>query len=209
MATLASNSCSPWLSLRALAPLACPMLPRHTDATSNLRFFTHILAIFSQTDSLKKIIFHIAEANFLIQYKIYPKILDCYLFFDSIITLMWFQNYFNNNLMPGATKARVLQVGFGQANFWLFCYWTVVITMNLMQNRPTHSFSVKLYFFGFYKTNFILRDIAVCDHVRYFLNCYMSYWLQFEVQCHACVCRGYLFISLIALKASSMFPIVR
>ena len=53
-ATLASNSGSFNASLSALAPRACCMFPRHTAATSRRRFLTHILAMFSHTDSLLK-----------------------------------------------------------------------------------------------------------------------------------------------------------
>lgn len=51
-ATLASNSGSCCASLSALAALALPMLPKHTVATSNRFVFTHMRAMFSQTDSL-------------------------------------------------------------------------------------------------------------------------------------------------------------
>ena len=51
-ATLASNSGSCCASLSARAALAFPMLPKHTVATSNRFVFTHMRAMFSQTDSL-------------------------------------------------------------------------------------------------------------------------------------------------------------
>ena len=54
MATLASSSGSFMASLRARAPLAWPMLPRHTLATSSRLLLTHIFAMFSHTDSLSK-----------------------------------------------------------------------------------------------------------------------------------------------------------
>lgn len=53
-ATLASSSWYLLASLKAFAPLAWPMLPKQTEATSSLRDFTHIFAMFSQTDSLCK-----------------------------------------------------------------------------------------------------------------------------------------------------------
>lgn len=52
MATLASSSGSLSTSRSALAPRAWPMFPKHTLATSSRLVFTHILAMFSHTDSL-------------------------------------------------------------------------------------------------------------------------------------------------------------
>ena len=54
-ASLASGSWMLWASRTALAARALPMFPRQTAATSSRWVFTHILAMFSHTDSLYKI----------------------------------------------------------------------------------------------------------------------------------------------------------
>lgn len=53
-ATFASNSGSLCTCLSALAARAFPIFPRHTVATSSRFVFTHIRAMFSQTDSLSQ-----------------------------------------------------------------------------------------------------------------------------------------------------------
>jgi hypothetical protein len=53
MATLASSSGSFMASRKAIAPRACFICPRHTNATSKRLVFTHMRARLSHTASLQ------------------------------------------------------------------------------------------------------------------------------------------------------------
>ena len=90
------------------------MLPRQTDATSNRRVFTHILAMFSQTDSLQCNLFHqlcshFYRCDFQIHYS-YHFLVHWLLGYCQQVNVTgphWSQVYIDsgNSLVPSGSKS--------------------------------------------------------------------------------------------------------